>query len=82
MDAEKIEFAWRQLPHKSKMLLKFHYIRRMPVTFMCQRLRIKLWNFDATSGRAHYQLRKMLDELEKMVYKASKSELLRESVEA
>lgn len=61
LDAESIEAAWVLIDYKARMLLKYHYVRRMPIMYLCQRLRIKPYQFDARLSRARYLLRERLD---------------------
>lgn len=61
IDAEIIEAAWVLIDYKARMLLKYHYVRRMPIMYLCQRLRIKPYQFDARFARARHLLREMLD---------------------
>lgn len=59
--AEAVERAWKTLHHKQQKILKLHYVRRLPVTLLCQRAKIKPWQYEAHMARAHYYIRMALD---------------------
>ena len=73
-DAEEVEAAWRTLPNRERKVLKFHYIKRMPLVMIAQRCGIKLHQYDVTFARAHYHIRTSLANQNNLCYAGHKSD--------
>ena len=67
-DAELVEAAWRAIIGRSKLILKYTYMAKMPDYVICRKSHIKRWEYPTELKRAKNIIQQVLDYQKSLCY--------------